>query len=103
MYKLQEQVGAIVQADPAVATMAMGLGTGVGNASQNNGRMFITLKPRDDRDVDAFQVIARLRAKLAKVIGVQALSAGGAGRDGRRARRADAVPVHACRTPISTN
>jgi HAE1 family hydrophobic/amphiphilic exporter-1 len=70
MYKLQEQIGKIVQADPAVDTMAMGLGTGTGNASQNYGRMFITLKPRDDRDVDAFQVIARLRPKLAKVIGV---------------------------------
>ena len=58
-------------ADPAVDTMAMGLGSGVGNAAQNNGRMFITLKPRDDRDVDAFQVIARLRPKLAQVPGMR--------------------------------
>ena len=58
MYRLQQEVGKIVMADPAVDTMAMGLGVGVGNAAQNNGRMFITLKPRDDRDVDAFQVIA---------------------------------------------
>jgi len=71
MYRLQEQIGRIVQADPAVATMAMGLGTGVGNASQNYGRLFITLKPREDRDVDVFQVINRLRAKTAKVIGVR--------------------------------
>ena len=41
------------QADPAVATVAMALGAGVGNAAQNNGRMFITLKPRDQRDADA--------------------------------------------------
>ena len=33
--------------------------------------MFITLKPRDERDVDAFQVIARLRPKLAKVEGAR--------------------------------
>ena len=66
MYKLQEQIGKIVQADPAVDTMAMGLGTGIGNASQNYGRLFITLKPREDRDVDAFQVISRLR-EVAKV------------------------------------
>jgi HAE1 family hydrophobic/amphiphilic exporter-1 len=71
MYKLQEQIGKIVQADPAVATMAMGLGTGTGNASQNYGRLFITLKPREDRDVDAFQVINRLRKKTAGVIGVR--------------------------------
>ena len=37
-------------ADPAVDTMAMALGAGVGNAAQNNGRMFITLKPLEDRD-----------------------------------------------------
>ena len=60
-----------MQADPAVDTIAMGLGAGVGNAAQNNGRMFITLKPRDERDVDAFQVIARLRPKLAKVPGAR--------------------------------
>ena len=63
MVRLQEQVGAIVQADPAVATIAMGLGVGIGNAAQNNGRMFITLKPLEERDANAFQVIARLRAK----------------------------------------
>ena len=71
MYRLQQEVGQIVMADPAVDTMAMGLGSGVGNAAQNNGRMFITLKLREDRDVDAFQVIARLRPKLAQVPGMR--------------------------------
>ena len=71
MYKLQERVGAIVQSDPAVATMAMGLGAGVGNSASNNSRMFITLKPRDQRDVDAFQVISRLRPQLAQIPGVR--------------------------------
>ena len=41
--------------------VAMALGAGVGAAAQNNGSMFITLKPRDERDVDAFQIIDRLR------------------------------------------
>ena len=71
MYKLQEQAGAVVLADPAVDTMAMGLGAGVGNSAQNNGRMFITLKPQDERDVNVFQVIARLRPKLAEIQGLQ--------------------------------
>ena len=71
MYRLQQQLGAIVQADPAVDTIAMGLGAGVGAGAQNIGRMFVTLKPRDERDVDAFQVIARLRPKLAKVKGAR--------------------------------
>ena len=71
MSRLQERLGAIVQADPAVDTVAMALGSGVGNAAQNNGRMFISLKPREGRDVDAFQVIARLRPKLAQVQGAR--------------------------------
>ena len=71
MMRIQEQLGAIVQADPAVDTIAMALGAGVGNSAQNNGRMFITLKPLDERDASAFQVIARLRPKLAKVQGAR--------------------------------
>src|SRR6202030_4750563 len=70
MYRLQQQVGKIVQDDPAVQAMAMGLGVGVGNAAQNNGRMFIQLKPLEERDANAFQVISRLRAQLAKVVGM---------------------------------
>jgi hydrophobic/amphiphilic exporter-1 (mainly G- bacteria), HAE1 family len=70
MYKLQERAGAIVMKDPAVDTMAMGLGVGVGNATQNNGRMFITLKPREERDADVFEVMSRLRPQLAKVPGL---------------------------------
>ena len=61
MVKMQEKLGAIVQADPASRRCAMALGAGVGAAAQNNGRMFITLKPRDERDADAFQIITRLR------------------------------------------
>jgi HAE1 family hydrophobic/amphiphilic exporter-1 len=71
MVKLQKQLGAIIQADPGVASVPMALGAGVGAAAQNNGRMFITLKPRDERDADAFQIINRLRPKLAKVKGVR--------------------------------
>ncbi len=71
MYKLQEQAGAVIMKDPAVDTIAMGLGVGVGNSAQNNGRMFITLKPRDQRDADVFKVIARLRTQLAKIPGLR--------------------------------
>ena len=71
MMKKQQELGAIVQADPDVATVAMALGAGVGSSSQNSGRMFITLKPREERQADAFQIIARLRPKLAKVDGAR--------------------------------
>src|SRR6202042_547488 len=37
----------------------------------NNGNLFITLKPRNERDVNAQQIIARLRPKLEKVEGAR--------------------------------
>ncbi|HXS49619.1 MAG TPA: efflux RND transporter permease subunit, partial [Sphingomicrobium sp.] len=71
MSRLQQEVGRVVMADPAVDTVAMGLGSGVGAAAQNTGRMFIQLKPFDERDVDIFGVIRRLRPKLAQIPGVR--------------------------------
>ncbi|MGA2495296.1 MAG: efflux RND transporter permease subunit [Roseiarcus sp.] len=71
MMKRQQELGAIVQADPGVASVAMALGAGVGNSAQNSGRMFITLKPREERTADAFQIVARLRPKLAQVKGAR--------------------------------
>jgi HAE1 family hydrophobic/amphiphilic exporter-1 len=65
----QEELGKIVQADPAVASVAMAVG-GNGGAL-NTGRMFITLKPRDQRDASAMQIIARLRPQLEKVQGAR--------------------------------
>ena len=62
----------IVLDDPAVATLGSFLGSGGpgGSSTVNNGRMFITLKPLAQRKVSADQVIARLRGKLGKVIGI---------------------------------
>jgi HAE1 family hydrophobic/amphiphilic exporter-1 len=71
MAKLQEQLGAVVRADPDVVNVAGGIGAGVGASAQNSGRMFITLKPREERTADAFQIIARLRPKLAQVKGAR--------------------------------
>ncbi len=69
MSRLQAQIGAIVQKDPAVASIAMSVGGG--GSALNNGRMFITLKPRDQRDVSAQQIIARLRPQLEKIEGAR--------------------------------
>ena len=65
----QEAIGKIVQADPDVASVAMAIG-GSGRAG-NNGNVFITLKPRDERTANAQQIIARLRPKLEKVEGAR--------------------------------
>ncbi|MFI4994509.1 MAG: efflux RND transporter permease subunit, partial [Hyphomicrobiales bacterium] len=65
----QEALGEVVLKDPAVDHVAMNIGGG-GNAL-NNGRMFITLKPRDMRTASAEEVIARLRRQLDKVEGAK--------------------------------
>jgi multidrug efflux pump subunit AcrB len=71
MAVLQQRVAGIVLDDPAVATLGSFIGSGGGGGStMNNGRMFITLKPRAERTASADQVIARLRRKLGDVSGV---------------------------------
>ncbi|MCO5131813.1 MAG: multidrug efflux RND transporter permease subunit [Xanthobacteraceae bacterium] len=70
MKRIQEQFGRIVLADPDVASVAMAIGGGGG--ALNNGRMYITLKPRDARKADAQQIIARLRSRFDKVQGGRA-------------------------------
>jgi hydrophobe/amphiphile efflux-1 (HAE1) family protein len=68
MMKRTLAIKRIVAADPAVATIAAGIGAS-GGQTQNNGRFYITLKPRSQRDVSADQVIRRLDAQLAHVEG----------------------------------
>ena len=67
--KLTEVVE-IIQSDPAVDTV-MGFSGGGGGSTTNTGRMFISLKPLEARQLSADQVIARLRPKLAKVPGAR--------------------------------
>jgi HAE1 family hydrophobic/amphiphilic exporter-1 len=69
MKRKQEELSAIVQADPAVDSIAMFIGGG--GTALNSGRMYITLKPHDQRNVDAQQIISRLRPKLEKVEGAK--------------------------------
>lgn len=69
MKKNQEELGGIVLADPAVHSIAMFIGGG--GSALNNGRMYVTLKPREERDASAQQVIERLRPKLEQVEGAR--------------------------------
>ncbi|SDD87673.1 hydrophobic/amphiphilic exporter-1, HAE1 family [Massilia sp. PDC64] len=60
---LQTKVAEVIQADPAVQDVTSFTGGG------NNGRMFIVLKPRDQRDKMP-QVVDRLRKSLRGIAGV---------------------------------
>jgi len=69
MKQRQEELGKIIMADPDVASVAMAIG-GSGRAG-NNGNLFITLKPRNERKASAQQIIARLRPQFDKVEGAR--------------------------------
>jgi multidrug efflux pump len=58
----------IVRADPAVANVVAFTGSG-GGTTTNTGRMFISLKPLEERRVSADEIIRRLRRQLATVEG----------------------------------
>jgi hydrophobic/amphiphilic exporter-1 (mainly G- bacteria), HAE1 family len=66
MVRLQEQVAATMRADPNVANVSSFNG---GSGAQNTGRMFITLKARNQRQ-PMKQVIEELRRKLRSVAGI---------------------------------
>ena len=70
MDNILRQMIRIVVADPAIDT-ANGFtgGGGPRSSAMNTANMFISLKPPKERDVNADQLIARLRPKLARVPG----------------------------------
>ena len=69
MAERQQALLNAVMRDPAVASIGSAIGAGGGTTTVNTGRVFIALKPENQRPpVD--QVIARLRTNLAKIQGI---------------------------------
>ncbi len=72
MKELQQRATQIVLSDPAVAAVGSSVGASGWNASVNNGRLFISLKPPSERPgVTSQTVINRLRPKLLDVGGMR--------------------------------
>jgi len=69
MAERQQALLDAIMRDPAVASTGAAVGAGGGNTTVNNGRVFIALRPRNQRD-SMDQVLARLRANLAKIQGI---------------------------------
>ena len=65
-----QAVLAVVTKDPAVAAANAYIGPGGPTVTENDGRMFITLKPLGQRTASADQVIARLNKALQPVWGI---------------------------------
>ena len=72
MLALQRALTDVIAADPDTAAYAANMGSGLTGQTSNNGRVFIALKPWEERTGGSAQAfIARNRPKLAKVEGGQ--------------------------------
>jgi hydrophobe/amphiphile efflux-1 (HAE1) family protein len=70
MAALQQTVINVIAKDPSVANATGYIGPGGPTVTENNGRLFVLLKPRNERNFTADQVIRQLDAKLSKVQGI---------------------------------
>jgi hydrophobe/amphiphile efflux-1 (HAE1) family protein len=70
MKERQRAILEIVAGDPAVASAVGYIGPGGPTVTENDGRVFITLKPHGERNVTADQVIARLATAVQQVQGM---------------------------------
>ena len=71
MAKLTHQIVDVVKDDPAVSGVFSFTGASAYNPTENTARVFIQLKPHDQRDRTSSQIIQRLRPKVAAVQGVK--------------------------------
>jgi len=69
----QHEIADLVQRDPDVQNVASFVGAGTVNATVNSGRLYITLKPRNQRAASAQEIVTRLRAATAGVQGISLL------------------------------
>ncbi len=70
MVRHQQMAAALIRQDPNVAIVMSSVGAGGPRATSNSGTIFITLKPRNERQLSADQVIQELRPKLAQIPGI---------------------------------
>jgi multidrug efflux pump len=66
----QQKLVDVVLQDPAVQSVASFVGVDGVNLTPNNGRIQITLKPLEQRDASAADIIRRLQPKVAEVRGI---------------------------------
>jgi multidrug efflux pump len=71
MMAKQQQLAQVILDDPAVESLSSFIGADGTNTTTNSGRISINLKPLNQRDLNAADVIRRLEPKLDKVEGIQ--------------------------------
>jgi multidrug efflux pump len=71
MAEEQQKLARIILADPAVESLSSFIGADGTNTTINSGRMSINLKPLNQRDMNASDVIRRLQSSLKNVQDIQ--------------------------------
>ena len=71
MAEKQQEIADVILADPAVESLSSFIGADGTNTTINSGRMSINLKPLEQRDLNASDVIRRLQSKINDVQGIQ--------------------------------
>jgi HAE1 family hydrophobic/amphiphilic exporter-1 len=71
MVQHQRQVAEVVAKDPNVAGFMSVVGAGGSRPTANNGTLFVTLKPRAERELSADELVQALRPKLSDIPGVK--------------------------------
>jgi multidrug efflux pump len=71
MASAQQELAKIILQDPAVESLSSFIGADGTNTTLNSGRMSINLKPLDQRDLSAADVVRRLNNSLAQVSGIK--------------------------------
>jgi multidrug efflux pump len=70
MSNLQNQLAEAVLKDPDVVSLSSFIGVDGTNQTLNTGRFLITLKPHDDRNLTASQIITRIQSEVSGVVGI---------------------------------
>jgi multidrug efflux pump len=71
MSEKQQELASVILKDPAVESLSSFIGADGTNTTLNSGRMAINLKPINQRNLNASDVIRRLQRSLADVKGIQ--------------------------------
>jgi multidrug efflux pump len=71
MTKAQQELAKVILQDPAVESLSSFIGADGTNTTLNSGRMSINLKPLNQRDLSASDVIRRLNNSLSQVSGIK--------------------------------
>jgi len=70
MEQRQQALAAVILKDPAVESLSSFIGVDGTNTTPNSGRIQVNLKPLEQRDASASEIIRRLQPDLAKVEGI---------------------------------